>query len=108
MRIEQIPICTMGTGRWYALVEDGHEYDGYERVCGEFKAVDELGRELAIFLVDEDAVCEELEFRHEDDPQWEGPWDASEEEYEAMYKALAEAAAGGIMDDIALEEELAA
>lgn len=90
MKIEEMSVCTMGTGRWYALSADNQQYEEWEKVGGEIKAYDKEGREMPCFLIEDDIVCDELDKRHEDDPQWEGPWDASDEEYEAVYKELAE------------------
>jgi hypothetical protein len=80
----------MGTGRWYALESDNQQYEGWKLVDGKLKIYDQHGREMPCFCVDDDYVCDELNFRHENDPQWEGPWDASEEEHEAVYREIAE------------------
>lgn len=105
MKVEELPICTMDTGRWYAVAADNQHWNQYETEGNEPKVYDQHGREMPCFFIEDDYVCEELARRHEGDQQWEERWDnamawsgewidtAMEEEYEAMYKELAETVA---------------
>lgn len=70
-KAEHTCVNTMGTGRLYNVVEDG-------KVIGEF-------------FVSEDEVCDILNERHSSDKEYEGAWDASEEEYESVYAELSSA-----------------
>ena len=70
MKAERLPICTMGAGRWYAAVDDN-------------------GEELDRFYIDDYEVCSILDYRHAEDPSYEGAWqDSVNEEYEKIYDEL--------------------
>lgn len=107
MNIVETTVCTMGTGRWYALESDNQRYDGWKLVDGKLKIYDQQEREMPCFLIEEDTVCEELARKHEGDQQWEEryasiEWDkAMEEEYEAVYRELAEALAEELGEELA-------
>lgn len=66
---ENLSIPTMGTGRWYAVLNSS-------------------GEEIDRIFIDEDSVCHELYKRHEYDANYEGAWDASNDEYEEVYSEL--------------------
>lgn len=71
MKIESLDhICTMGTGRWYAVMDENDE-------------------EKARYFVSDNEVCDILDERHSDDPSYEGPWMPSlNDEYEQIYTDL--------------------
>ena len=67
-------ICTMGTGRWYEIPSSKER-----------------------FFISEDEVCSIIDERHADDPSYEDAWDASKEEYEAVYDELSSLVAMELM-----------
>ena len=70
MKVERLRINTMGTGRWYA-------------------ALDENNKEVTRFFIDDYEVCSILDDRHSEDLSYEGPWqDELTDEYEQIYIEL--------------------
>ena len=87
MNIEQIPIPTMGTGRWYAaaLPNSSQQLKSWALVRGWVEAYDQQGRYMPSFLIAEAEVYKKRP-------------EATKEEYEATYRELAEEEAKGIME----------
>lgn len=70
MKAKILPIPTMGTGRWYAALDDNNE-------------------EVTKFFIPDNEVCAILDYRHAEDSSYEGPWQKSvNDEYEQIYDEL--------------------
>ena len=84
MKAERLLINTMGTGRWYAALDDNNE---------------EVGR----FFIEDYEVCSILDSRHSEDHSYEGAWqDSVDDEYEQIYDELSSRYA----DDIEITKQL--
>lgn len=84
MKAKELLINTMGTGRWYAALDDNNE---------------EVGK----FFIDDCEVCSILDSRHSEDSSYEGPWqDSVDGEYEQIYDELSSRYA----DDIEFTKQL--
>ena len=86
MKAEELPICTMGTGRWYAALDDNNE-------------------EVTRFFIADNEVCSILDYRHSEDSSYEGPWqDSVNDEYEQIYDELSSSYANDIEFNKQLDE----
>ena len=86
MKAKILPINTMGTGRWYAALDDNNE-------------------EVTKFFIADDEVCSILDYRHSEDPSYEGPWqDSVNDEYEQIYDELSSNYANNIEFNKQLDE----
>ena len=86
MKAEELPICTMGTGRWYAALDNNNE-------------------EVTRFFIDDSEVCSILDYRHSEDPSYEGAWqDSVTAEYEQIYDELSSSYANDIEFNKQLDE----
>lgn len=84
MKAERLPIHTMGTGRWYAAVDDN-------------------GKEASRFFIDDYEVCSILDYRHAEDSSYEGAWqDSVKDEYEQIYDELS----SGYVDNLEFNKQL--
>ena len=86
MKAEILPINTMGKGRWYAALDDNN-------------------KEVTKFFIPDNEVCAILDYRHSEDPSYEGPWQESvDDEYEQIYDELSSNYANDIEFNKQLDE----
>ena len=84
MKAKILPINTMGTGRWYAALDDNNE-------------------EVTKFFISDDEVCSILDYRHSEDLSYEGHWqDSVNDEYEQIYDELS----SNYANDIEINKQL--
>ena len=86
MKAKILPIPTMDTGRWYAAIDDNN-------------------KEVTKFFIPDDEVCAILNYRHSEDPSYEGHWqDSVDDEYEQIYDELSSNYANDIEFNKQLDE----
>ena len=86
MKAERLPINTMGTGRWYAALDDNN-------------------KEVTKFFIPDDEVCAILDYRRSVDSSYEGHWQESvNDEYEHIYDELSSNYANNIEFNKQLDE----
>ena len=86
MKAERLQINTIGTGRWYAALDDNN-------------------KELTKFFIPDDEVCAILDYRHSEDSSYEGPQQKSvNDEYEQIYDELSSNYANNIEFNKQLDE----